>query len=251
MGLVVIADFNSPLCYLAGLWVDQRLADGAQIDWRAVQHAPGLSALGMPAAAAPAFARELTEARELPVPEGAQELPAALPPFITNTRAAVSAYAEAVTDGVADEIRRRLLRAIWIERRHLSSAYEVRRVITDVMWPRVPLGPYRSTTLPRPMSGDPDPWKATRRQGGTIAPDGGPLTTIGYRRIRTWSAEWRELGRPRLPVLIDSRGTLHEAADAVLALAGRPPRQAPPAAEPPQGRPDEAAIDRTHTPSFH
>ena len=158
MGLVVIADFNSPLCYLAGLWVDQRLADGAQIDWRAVQHAPGLSALGMPAAAAPAFARELTEARELPVPEGAQELPAALPPFITNTRAAVSAYAEAVTDGVADEIRRRLLRAIWIERRHLSSAYEVRRVITDVMWPRKPLGPYRSTTQPRPMSGDLDPW---------------------------------------------------------------------------------------------
>ena len=247
---VVIADFNSPLCYLAGLWVDQRLADGGEIDWRAVEHAPGLSALGMPAAAAPAFARELAEARELPVPEGAEELPAALPQFITNTRAAVAAYAEAVTDGVAEEIRRRLLRAIWIERRHLSSAYEVRRIITDLMWPRVPLGPYRSTTLPRPMSGDPDPWKATRRQGGTIAPDGGPLTTIGYRRIRTWRDEWHTLGRPRLPVLIDANGTLHEAADAVLALAGRPLSQAP-RPEPLEGRPDEPVADQTRVPSFH
>jgi hypothetical protein len=247
---VVIADFNSPLCYLAGLWVDQQAVDGSEIDWRAVEHAPGLSALGVPAAAAPAFARELAEAGRLPAPAGAQELPATLPQFVTNTRAAVAAYAEAVTDGVAEEIRRRLLHAIWIERRHLSSAYEVRRVITDVMWPRVSLGPYRSTTLPRPMSGDPDPWKATRRQGGTIAPDGGPLTTVGYWRIRTWREEWRELGRPRLPVLIDARGTLHEAADAVLALAGRPPRQSPPP-EPPQERPVEAAADQAHTPSFH
>ncbi|MGH6654973.1 MAG: hypothetical protein ACRDVE_07175 [Actinocrinis sp.] len=247
---VVIADFNSPLCYLAGLWVDQRLAGGAEVDWRAVEHAPGLSALGVPAAGAPAFARELAEAARLPTPPGTDELPAALPQIITNTRAAVSAYAEAITDGVEDEIRRRLLHAIWIERRHLSSAYEVRRILADVMWPRVPLGPYLSTTLPRPMSGDPDPWKATRRQGGTIAPDGGPLTTIAYRRIRTWREQWRELGRPRLPILIDAHGTLHEAADAVLALAGRPPRQAP-APELSTERPDAAAADLTRTPSFH
>lgn len=250
MRLVVIADFNSPLCYLDGLWVDQRLADGAEIDWRAVEHAPGLSALGMAAVAAPAFARELAEAGQLPAPAGMDELPTVLPQFITNTRAAVAAYAEAVTDGVADEIRRRLLRAIWIERRHLSSAYEVRRILTDVMWPRVPLGPYRSTTLPRPMSGDPDPWMATRRQGGTIGPDGGPLTTIGYQRIRTWRDEWRELGRPGLPVLIDAHGTLYEAADAVLALAGQPPRGTL-LPERPAERPDEAAADGARVPSFH
>jgi len=245
---VVIADFNSPLCYLAGLWVDQRLADGVEIDWRAVEHAPGLPALGVPAAAAPAFLRELTGAARLPMPAGADELPTALPQIITNTRAAVAAYAEAVTDGVQDEIRRRLLQVIWIEKRHLSSAYEVRRVITDVMWPRVPLGPYRSTTLPRPMSGDPDPWNATRSQGGTIAPDGGPLSTVGYRRIRTWREEWRALGRPRLPVLIDAQGGFYEAEDAVLALAGGAPRSGPMR----QGvRPGEPVADRTMASSFH
>lgn len=239
---VVIADFNSPLCYLAGLWVDQRLAEGVEVDWRAVEHAPGLSVLGAPAAAAPAFLRELAEAGRMPVPAGADELPAALPPIITNTRAAVAAYAEAVTDGVAHEIRRRLLHAIWIEKRHLSSAYEVRRIITDVMWPRVPLGPYRSTTLPQPMSGDPDPWKATRCQGGTIAPDGGPLTTVGYWRIRTWREEWRALDRPRLPVLIDEHGTLYEAADAVLVLADRA-RTRPPR---PNGRANQPSTGRSH-----
>ncbi|HEU5428996.1 MAG TPA: hypothetical protein VFU74_19095 [Actinocrinis sp.] len=246
---VVIADFNSPLCYLAGLWVDQRLADGVEVDWRAVEHAPGLSALGVPAAVAPAFLRELAGAARLPVPPGADELPTDLPQIITNTRAAVAAYAEAVTDGVQDEIRRRLLHAIWIEKRNLSSAYEVRRIITDVMWPRVPFGPYRSTTLPRPMSGDPDPWKATRRQGGTIAPDGGPLTTVGYRRIRTWREEWRALGRPRLPVLIDPQGAFYEAEDAVLTLAGRAPRPGPIRRE--GVRPGEPVADRTMASSFH
>ena len=226
MQWVVLADFNSPLCYVAGLWVDRWLADGYEIEWRAVEHAPGLSALGAPAAAAPAFLRELAEAGRLPVPAGQDELPATLPRMVTNTRAAVAAYAEAVTDGAQEEIRRRLLHAIWIEGRHLSSAYDVRRIITDVMYPRVPIGPYRSTTLPRPMTGDPDPWKATRCQGGTIAPDGGPLTTMGYRRIRAWRDAWQALGRPRLPVLIDARGKSYEADDAVLALAGRAPHPA-------------------------
>ena len=219
---VVLADFNSPLCYLAGLWVDQRLADDVEIDWRAVEHAPGLSLLGTPSAAAPDVLRELVEAARLPVPAGEEGLSAALPPVITNTRAAVAAYAEAVTDGVQDEVRRRLLHAIWIEKRHLTSAYDVRRIITDVMYPRVPIGPYRTSSLPQPMTGDADPWRATRRQGGTTAPDGGPLTTIGYRRIRVWREEWRALERPRLPVLIDARGAIYEGADAVMRLAGLP-----------------------------
>jgi len=46
----------------------------------------------------------------------------------------VSAYAEAVSDGAAGELRRRLFRAIWVQGLHLSSAYEVRRLVTGVMW---------------------------------------------------------------------------------------------------------------------
>jgi hypothetical protein len=221
--LIVYADFNSPLCYLASLWVDRRLAEGVEIEWRAVEHASGISHLGVPNAAAPAtLLRELAEAVPLPVPDGTDRLPDSLPSVISNTEAAVAAYAEAVTDGVHDDLRRRLLRAIWIEQRHLSSAYEVRRIITDVMYPRVALGPYRSSDLPHPLTRDPDLWRAVRRSGGTIAPDGGPLTALGYRRIRAWREQWRALGRPDLPVLIDEHGAVHTGPDAVLWLAGRP-----------------------------
>jgi hypothetical protein len=41
----------------------------------------------------------------------AEHVPPATPPVISNTKAAVAAYAEAVTDGVAAELRRRLFRA--------------------------------------------------------------------------------------------------------------------------------------------
>jgi hypothetical protein len=50
--------------------------------------------------------------------------------MISNTGAAVAAYAEAVADGIAGKLRRRLFRAIWVQRRHISSAYEVRRLVT-------------------------------------------------------------------------------------------------------------------------
>jgi hypothetical protein len=221
--LIVYADFNSPLCYLAGLWADRRLAEGVEIEWCAVEHAPGISHLGVPNTAAPAtLSRELAEVALLPVPDGVDRLPDSLPPVISNTEAAVAAYAEAVTDGVHDNLRRHLLRAIWIEQRHLSSAYEVRRIITDVMYPRVALGPYRSSDLPHLLTRDPDLWRAVRCSGGTIAPDGGPLTTAGYRRIRAWREQWRAPGRPDLPVLVDEHGAVHAGPDAVLRLAGQP-----------------------------
>lgn len=226
---VIYADFNTPLCYLAGLWADRWKAAGIQVDWRAVEHAPHLSRLGLPSAAAAkaprsvpgSLAGELIEAVKLPLPDEEDGLPTDLPPFISNTRAAVAAFAEAVADGVQDEIRRGLLSAIWIERRHLSSAYDVRRVVTEVTYPRVPIGPYRSSSLPQPMTGDPDPLRTTRRQGGTITPDGSPLTTLGYQRVGAWREQWQSLGQPPLPVLIDDRGTIYAGIDAVLRLAGR------------------------------
>ena len=57
------------------------------------------------------------------------------PALVSNTKAAVAAYAEAVSDGVAGELCRRLFRAIWVQGLHLGSAYGVRRLITGVMWP--------------------------------------------------------------------------------------------------------------------
>lgn len=41
-----------------------------------------------------------------------------------------------------------------------------------------------------------------RRSGGTIAPDGGPLTTAGWRRIRRWRQEWLALPSQVIPAVI-------------------------------------------------
>jgi len=38
----------------------------------------------------------------------------------------VAVYAEAVSDNVQDELRRHMFRAIWAQRRHLSSAYDIK-----------------------------------------------------------------------------------------------------------------------------
>jgi hypothetical protein len=54
--------------------------------------------------------RELAETGALALP--GERLPAALPPMVSNTRASVAAYAEAVTDGVEDQLRRLLFEAI-------------------------------------------------------------------------------------------------------------------------------------------
>jgi hypothetical protein len=50
-----------------------------------------------------------------------------------------------------------------------------------------------SPDLPNPVLHDPDPMRIVRRSGGTVTPDGGPLTTAAYYRARQWR-QW--LARP-------------------------------------------------------
>jgi hypothetical protein len=139
---------------------------------------------------------------------------------VSNTRAAVAAYAEAVTDGVEDELRRRLFEAIWAQRRNLSSAYEVRRVITEVMWPADPVYLHLvSPDLPNPLLHDPDLRRIVRRSGGTVTPDGGPLTTTGDSRSRRWRQQWLALPQQVIPTVISPSGTVHFGADGLRCLA--------------------------------
>ena len=82
------------------------------VGWRAVEHDRGLALTGTPSDRdQAAWERELAEVARLALP--GEHVPPAVPPVVSNTRAAVSAYAEAVTDGVAAELRQRLFRAIW------------------------------------------------------------------------------------------------------------------------------------------
>ena len=102
-----------------------------------------------------------------------EHAPAGPPPVASNTRAAVAAYAEAISDGIAAELRRRLFRAIWGEGRHPSSAYEVRRLVTRLMWPQEDIGDrLASPDIPSLLDRDPDLARITRKSDHRYLPAG-------------------------------------------------------------------------------
>ena len=147
--------------------------------------------------------------------------------MISNTRAAVSAYAEAVADGIQARLRLRLFELIWAQGRNMSSAYDVRRVVAALQWPADPISLHlASPDLPAPVLHDPDPMRIVRREGGTITPDGGPLTTAAYDQARQWRQQWLALfepalAEPALPAVIGPDGAVHVGPDGRTALPGR------------------------------
>ncbi len=200
--MIVYGDFNCPYSYLASQRADLLSRGGVSVDWRAVEHDCGLPVTGSrPDSNQAAWDRELAEVASLALPW--EQVPAGLPVLISNTKAAVAACAEAASDGVAGELRRRLFAAIWVQRLHLSSAHEVRRLVTAVMWPQEDITDrLASPDIPSLLLRDPDLARIVRRSGGTIAVDGGPLTTAGWRRIRQWRREWLGLPSQVVPTVI-------------------------------------------------
>ena len=98
---------------------------------------------------------------------------------------------ETAADGIQDRLRLRLFESIWARGRNLSGPQEVRRVLTDLLWPADPIEPHLvSPDLPSTLLHDPDPMRIVRREGGTVTPDGGPLTTAAYYRARQWRQQW-------------------------------------------------------------
>jgi 2-hydroxychromene-2-carboxylate isomerase len=187
MTVIVYGDFNCPYSYVASQRADLLSRMGTAVDWRAVEHDRGLAVTGgNPDQHRAAWDRELTEVASLALP--GEHVPGAPPRLVSNTKAAVAAYAEAVSDGAADELRRRLFQAIWVQGLHLSNADAVRRLITAVMWPAEDITDrLASPDFPSLLLRDTDLARIVRRSGGTIAQDGGPLTTAGWRRIRQWT----------------------------------------------------------------
>jgi 2-hydroxychromene-2-carboxylate isomerase len=235
MNVIVYGDFNCPYSYLASQRADLLSRAGVTVAWRAVEHDRGLPVTGSRSDSdRAAWDRELAEVASLALP--GEQVPAAPPVLISNTGAAVAAYAEAVSDGVAGELRRRLFRAIWVQGLHLRSAYEVRRLITAVMWPQEDITDrLASPDIPSLLLRDTDMARIVRRSGGTIAPDGGPLTAAGWQRIRRWRQEWLALPSQVIPAIIgpdevaragiDGLGYLAALADAA-GLLPRLPRHA-------------------------
>lgn len=201
--ITVYGDFNCPYSYLASRRVDalQRLGH-VGVEWRAVEHDPHLSFTGTPSGPDTAmWERELAEVAALAGP--GERPPATIPPVISNTRAAVAAYAEAVSDGVQDAVRRALFDAIWAHGRHLGGAHAVRSIVAEVMWPRTAIGEHMiAPDLPMPVDERPGPGGSFRLFGATVSPDGGPLTTAGYRRIQDWRHHWRALPDQVVPTAV-------------------------------------------------
>jgi DSBA-like thioredoxin domain len=202
MTVIIYGDFNCAYSYLASQRADLLSRAGVAADWRAVEHDPGLPVTGSRSDRDRAvWDRELAEVASLALP--GEHVPDRPPVLISNTRAAVAACAEAVSDGVAGELRRRLFRAIWVQSLHLSSASEVRRLTIGVMWPQEDVTDrLASPDIPSLLLQDPDMTRIVRRSGGTIALDGGPLTTAGWRRIQRWRQDWLALPSQVTPVVI-------------------------------------------------
>jgi hypothetical protein len=238
--MIIYADFNCPYCYLASQRADTLMRQGkADVDWRAVEHDPGLRPAGRRTEACrPAWGAEMAELAGLAQP--GEYVPAALPPVISNTTAAVAAYGEAVSDGVQHELRRHLFRAFWVQGRRLSSAREVRDLVREIMAPPDRILPHLlSPDLPLQILHEPDPAAIMRRSGGTISMAGDPLTTAGYRRIRLWRQGWLTLPSQVIPAVIDPGGRLHPGIAGLEYLAGLV--RAPGAGSPAPGRADAYA----------
>ena len=95
MKVIVYGDFNSLYCYLASQRADRLVREGkADVEWCAVEHRPRLPVTGArPPPRSVGAQDDLAEAAQLALP--GEQLPAGPPAMISNTSAAVSAYAEA------------------------------------------------------------------------------------------------------------------------------------------------------------
>ena len=202
MHLILYGDFNCPYSYLASQRVDElaRLG-GAKVEWRAVEHDPALALTGTPSGLDPErWQHELAELAL--IAEEDEQVPGAAPSLISNTGAAVAAYAEAVTDGVQDDLRRSLFAEIWLHRRHLSGSAGVRRLVCALMYPAGTRSEQLAAPdLPARIHHRAAPGTLPRLSGCTISPDGGPLTAGGHERIRHWRDGWQSAADGTVPAL--------------------------------------------------
>ena len=200
MKIIIYGDFGCPYSYLASLRADELLESGvAEIDWRAV--APDRS---RPGGGRDELGRDLAAISLFAQPGERLPRPAAGP---VDVQSAISAYAEAVSDGVPHQMRWRLFAAIWAEARRVTDVYEVRKLIADVMCPRQPILYHLiSPDLPSALLHDPDVNRIVRRCGGTVTVYGGPLTAAGDRRVRQWRQEWLSLPCAATPVVVNPDG---------------------------------------------
>lgn len=190
MSVIVYGDFTDPLSRIASLRTDALRRAGSAVDWRAVAGHRSTQVVSRPLdedtrrriAETEQWWRDTALPGEATATSNTHVVPSPGPP--------VSAYAEAVVAGVADHVRALLFRSHWVHNQDIGNPDVLRGLLA------IPILHGRS------------PAEVHTESGYAVAISGGPLTTDGWRLIGQWRGEWRELGRPELPVVRDGGSTL-------------------------------------------
>lgn len=213
-GIVVHGDFNCPWSYLASRRVDVLAADGLDVGWRSVEHAPRRPGLDA-APGAEELQTELARVRELLLP--GEELPVGQIGSVPATWATTTAYAEAHAAGVAAPARRLLFDGFWVRGEAIADATVLRAGLSPL------------------LRGSASTSEVVRDWGYPVDVTGGAVSSDAWRLVRRWREEWRAL-TPVVPVL-QVPGAPPEIGVAAVQWLGRaivdrglepaPPRQAP------------------------
>jgi len=201
MTVTIVGDFADPLSFLASQRLDQLNTSGvSDITWLAVEsdHLRPMGGRPLDDAAARRVSG-LAVAGEA-IPAGGVR--------VVNSRAATSAYAESLTDGVCDEMRHALFAALWVHGRSIADTEVIRSIVFAVgnPGPLVDLQARMQNDQPIVAFTDVDVLADTRRLGFTVSGAGGPLTGDGQRRIDIWRQLWDDHGNPPIPLVIREDG---------------------------------------------
>jgi len=222
MTLTVIGDFADPLSFLASQRVEQIRSLGLHdVRWLAVEADRGRPMGGRPLDSA---ATEALEQLLLPG-EAAPAAGVAIP----NSRAATAAYAESLTDGIEDALRRAMFDALWLHGRNIGEPNVLRSIVFATRNPEPPAGriDWRiRANEPRVPLDDVDPASVSRRLGFLVSMGRGPLTHLGQQRIDAWRDLWLQRGAPALPLLLTDLGEAYAEAEALRWLAAQLPHRA-------------------------
>jgi 2-hydroxychromene-2-carboxylate isomerase len=182
--IVVYGDFNCPYSLLASIRLDVLAKAGADVEWRAVEHAPDVPVIGrrLDDAGRAELEAELSDVRRLLRPR--EEYPSTVPNLIPKTEAAVSAYAEAAGIGVGEEVRRLLFDKYWTDHLDIGSP----EVLRTLLAPVIRRGHSQAFAL--------------QSAGYAVSVNRGPITVAAYRRIRTWRDDWHAVGVATIPTLV-------------------------------------------------
>ena len=191
--LVVYGDFNCPFSALASERARRLERQGlARVDWRCVEHDPSIGPDEFPIDGAhhDQYAAEIDRVRALAVDGEADELQ--VPSRRLNTRDLNHTYASADSRQRA-ALRQTLFAAYWVHDLDVTDDAVLESIISDV--------------------------PATKRSDDHPPGEVASRSDVAEFFVRTWMAEWREVGRGTVPVVVADEGSVARGVDALELLA--------------------------------